>query len=280
VRVLVLGAGGMLGQELVPELAARGHEPCGKSRAELDIRSREALAAAMAAVRPRAVINCAAFTDVDGAEAREAEAMAVNGAGAGLAAAAAVAHGARLLHVSTDYVFAGDGSRPLVETDPVAPISAYGRSKLAGERAVAAAAPGALIVRGAWLYGRGGRNFVDAIRGRAERGQPLEVVSDQVGSPTWARSLAAALVHLLEVEARGVLHFAAAGAASRYDQARAIVAELDLKVEVKPITTAAAAPRPARRPAYSALDSSRYEIQAGHKAPAWRDDLRRYLGQD
>jgi dTDP-4-dehydrorhamnose reductase len=269
-RLLVTGAAGMLGTEVVA--AAAGHEVAGLTRADLDITDARAVRAAVRDARPDAVINCAAYTNVDGAEADEAAATAINGDGAGHVAAAAAEHGAHIVHVSTDYVFAGDATEPYREDAPTGPRTAYGRSKLAGERRVAAAGPHA-IVRTAWLFGPHGPNFVDTmLRLGAERDE-LSVVDDQVGCPTYAGHLAAALVEIAQARTPGVLHVAGGGSCTWYDLARATFARAGLAVTVHPCTTADF-PRPAPRPAYSVLGSTRRDAPV---LPPWQDGLAAHL---
>src|SRR5919204_4398356 len=223
-RLLVTGAGGMLGTDLVG--AAGGHDVIALARADLDITDQAAVLAALERARPDAVINCAAWTDVDGAEAAETVATAINGAGAGNVAAAAARVGAHVVHVSTDYLFAGDANEPHTEASVTGPLSAYGRSKLAGEQAVAAASPEHhAIVRSSWLFGVHGRNFVDTmLRLGAERDE-VAVVDDQVGCPTYTGHLAPALVTIAERNLAGVLHVAGRGQCSWFDLAVATFEE-------------------------------------------------------
>jgi dTDP-4-dehydrorhamnose reductase len=232
-------------------------------RAELDVTDR---AAVREAIRPDdLVFNCAAWTDVDGAEEHEAEATRVNGEGARNVAEAA----GTVVYVSTDYVFDGRGHRPYVESDPVGPLSAYGRSKLAGERATAEANPRHFVVRSSWLFGPGGRNFVETMLGL---GPEVRVVDDQVGCPTFTGHLAEALAGLAATEDYGVHHMAASGSCSWFEFAREIFARAGSGTRAEPCTTAEF-PRPAPRPAYSVLASER-----GHRLPDWREGLDAYLG--
>ena len=202
-RALVLGGTGMLGHRVVAEGRHRGHAVLGPSRAQADLTDPDRLAGWMERFRPEVVINCAAMTVVDDCESQEERATAVNGTGAGAAAEAARRVGARFVHVSTDYVFDGAGERPYRTDDPTAPVSAYGRSKLAGEEAVLAqAADGASVVRTSWLFGPGpGPNFVKTMLRLIEAGKTLRVVDDQVGAPTYTPYLAAALWDLAEIGA-------------------------------------------------------------------------------
>src|SRR5262249_42629845 len=188
-----------------------------------DITDGAALAEAMTELRPEAVINCAAWTDVDGAEGDEEEATRVNGEGAGLVAAAAEAAGATIIHPSSDYVFDGAKRSPYVESDEVAPLSAYGRSKLAGEREVAARNAKHFIARSSWLFGVAGRNFVETMLHLASEQPEILVVSDQVGSPTYTAQLAPAIVDLAEQHDHGIHHIAAAGECSWFGFAPGII---------------------------------------------------------
>jgi dTDP-4-dehydrorhamnose reductase len=268
-RILITGAGGMLGQDVGRAAVAGGHAPIALPRAELDIGDAEAVSAAVATAAPDAVINCAAWTNVDGAEAEEEAATAVNGPGAGHVAAAAQAVGAWIVHVSSDYVFDGAKRTPYVESDRVGPLSAYGRSKLSGERLVARAAPDShTVVRSAWLFGAGGPCFPKTIRRLAGERDELTIVDDQVGSPTFTGHLAQALVALTMQTQLGILHVAAEGQCSWFEFAQAIVAASGSDCDVRPITTAEY-PVPAPRPAYSVLRSER----GAPRLPGWRDGL-------
>ena len=271
-RLLVTGAAGMLATDVVA--AAGAHDVVGVARADLDITDPDAVRALTRDVRPDAVINCAAWTNVDGAEAEEAAATAVNGDGAGHLAAAAQEVGAHMVHVSTDYVFAGDASEPYLEADPVGPGTAYGRSKLAGERAVAAAAPEAhSIVRTAWLFGPHGKNFVDTMLRLGATRDELTVVADQVGCPTYTGHLAPGLVRVAETRPNGVLHVAGGGRCTWFDLARATFAAAGMDVAVHPCTTAEY-PLPAPRPPFSVLGSTRADAPT---LPSWQEGLAAHL---
>ncbi len=274
-RLLVTGAAGMLGRDVVAAANDAGHEVAALARADLDIADAAAVRAAVVDARPDAVVNCAAWTDVDGAEAEEAAATAVNGDGAGHVAAAAADAGAHLVHVSTDYVFDGVAHEPYPEDAPTAPASAYGRSKLAGERAVAAAGAPHAIVRTAWVFGPHGRNFVDTMRRLAADRDEVRVVDDQVGSPTYTGHLAAALVRVAEDRLTGVLHVTAAGRCSWFELAEATFEETGSECRVLPQTTADLG-RPAPRPAFSALASTRSDAPV---LPDWREGLRAHLAR-
>lgn len=275
---LVLGAKGQLGHALGRALAGEAVVACGR---EVDVTQPAALAKALAGatgVPPDVVVNAAAFTHVDRCEREPEEAMRVNGLAPGLLATACARVGAKLVHVSTDYVFDGEGDRPYREDDATGPRSVYGRTKLAGEEAVRAAAPDSLIVRTSWVYGRG-RNFVAAILAQAQRGGPLRVVEDQRGCPTSARSLAEGLLALVERGATGLYHLAGAGEASWWELARAA---LDLtgrhEVPVARIRTEEL-DLDAPRPRYSVLDCGK-AAAAGVRLPDWREALHRHLRSD
>jgi dTDP-4-dehydrorhamnose reductase len=274
-RTLITGAAGMLGQEVRGACARAGHEVVALARSELDIADSAAVQTAIAHARPDVVVNCAGWTDVDGAQLSEALALRANATGAGRVAAAAAAHGAWTLHISSDYVFDGRKSTPYVESDPVGPLSAYGRTKLAGELEVARAAPHAhTIVRSSWLFGAGGQCFPKTIMRLAAEGEAIGVVADQVGCPTFTGHLAQALAQLAVERIIGVLHVAGSGCCSWFDFAREIVFAAGSDCEVRPIATEQY-PLPARRPAYSVLGTER----AAPALPDWRQGLRDFGSQ-
>jgi dTDP-4-dehydrorhamnose reductase len=279
----VTGAGGQLGRCLVERLRTRGVPVAAPGHGELDVTDRDAVRRAIAAAPggpPAVVANAAAMTHVDRCEAEPEEARHANALAPGWIADACAEAGARLVHVSTDYVFDGTARRPYREEDPTGPRSVYGRTKLEGEERVRAALPEALIARTAWVFGPG-RNFVDTILGAAERavrgeGPPLRVVDDQRGSPTWAGHLADALIALVEGDARGVYHVANSGSATWWELARAAVDDWGHpELPIAKVTTDEF-PRPAPRPAWSVLDLGKAE-RAGLRTPPWREGLRAYL---
>lgn len=272
-KVLVTGAGGMLGRDVVAEADAVHHEVVACAREDLDVTDYEAVAAAFMRELPAVVINCAAWTDVDGAEDHEAEAFAINADGAGNVSAAAAEIGARVIHVSTDYVFDGAKREPYVESDATGPLGAYGRSKLAGEEQVAAANPRHLIVRTSWLYGRHGGNFVETMLSLAERQSEILVVADQFGAPTYTRELAAALVELIDFERLGVMHICGEGVTTWFDFAREIFRQSRVDVMVLSGTTGMLG-RPAPRPVNSAMVSEREDAP---KLQRWDRGLHAYL---
>jgi dTDP-4-dehydrorhamnose reductase len=250
--------------------------------AELDVSDGVAVSQIIARERPAIIFNTAAYRSTDRAEAEPARAYAVNCHGAGFVATAAQSVGARLVHISTDFVFDGASGRPYRPEDEARPLSVYGASKLAGERAVAASAPRALIVRTAWLYSAVGGNFLTTMLGLMGVGDDVRVVSDQVGTPTSTATLAAALWGLLQADAAGLFHCTDAGCASWYDFAQAIAEEawacglLSRQIQVRPILTIER-PAPARRPAFSVLDKTRTWSVLEAPAPHWRVALRQVL---
>jgi dTDP-4-dehydrorhamnose reductase len=276
----VTGAAGMLGLDVMRAGERAGHELVGLSRAELDITDATAVGEAFSRARPDAVLNCAAWTDVDGAETHVEQASAVNADGAGNVARAAAQAGVPLVHVSTDYVFDGDGRvdvngalRAYLESDPTGPRSVYGESKLAGEHEVLAASPRHAVVRSSWLFGTGGRNFAATMLGLAGDREAVQVVTDQIGCPTWTGHLAPALLGLIEREVAGVVHLAGTGHVSWNGFAKEIFRQAELPCRVEEATSAQMA-RPAPRPAWSALESGRDDVLP---LPPWQDGLAGYL---
>jgi dTDP-4-dehydrorhamnose reductase len=273
-RILITGGSGMLGSALVRELTGKAILfPVGPQ--QFDLRDAAAVGDALRRLRPEIVVHTAAFTDVDGAESHAEDAAAVNDHGTAHVAVACAAVSASLVYVSSDYVFDGRKGAPYVETDDPAPLSVYGRTKLAGERH-ARGVPGHLIVRTQGLYGRKGRSFPRAILDAAAAGRAISVVDDVTTGVTYADDLAHAIGNLLAAGATGVYHVANPGAVVWCDFARAVLDEFgraDVPVARIPV---AATGRPAPRPAYSYLDSSRYAATVGKPLPAWRDALHRF----
>jgi dTDP-4-dehydrorhamnose reductase len=274
IKLLVTGAGGMLGRAVVEAAARLGHDVHACTRAELDILDVDATRLTFAASRPQAIINCAAYTDVDGAESDWQGAEAVNARGAGNVAAAAAQIGALIVHVSTDYVFDGSKREPWIESDRVAPLGVYGETKLAGERAVAAANPAHAIVRSAWLFGAGGKNFVDTMLTLGGQRGEVSVVTDQVGCPTWTGHLAGALVELAEhPQETGIHHIAASGSCSWNELALEVFERAGIECRVLPASSEQFV-RPAKRPAYSVLGTERTHPLV---LPRWQDGVAEYL---
>ncbi|WFE34043.1 dTDP-4-dehydrorhamnose reductase [Micromonospora sp. WMMD975] len=277
-RILVTGAGGMLGRDLVTVLRARpDRSVTAATRADLDVTDAAAVRDAVAG--HDVVVNAAAWTDVDGAETRERDATAVNGDAVAHLARACAATAARLVHVSTDYVFGGDATGPYPEDAPTGPVNAYGRSKLAGEWAVTRLLPEAgYVVRTAWLYGAHGRNFVTTVLRLADERDRIDVVDDQRGQPTWSYRLAERLVALTDAAlagdaAPGVYHSTAAGETTWYGLARAVFTLRGLDPDRVRPTTSDRFPRPAPRPRYSVLAHGRWAAAKLPPAGDWRTDL-------
>lgn len=283
-RVLIAGAGGQIGSALAAK-APSGDEIAACTHDDLDVSDSDAVASAVADFGPELVINAAAFTAVDRAETEPVTARRVNELGARHLAESASARGARMIQLSTDFVFDGNTSVPYAPDAEPNPLSVYGRTKLAGERAVLAALPGAIILRTAWVYAARGRNFVLTMLRLMRERQVVRVVADQIGMPTAAESVAEAVWALAAVEgASGIFHWTDAGEASWYDLAVAVSEEasamglLDQPAEVVPITTEEY-PTPAQRPRFSVLDT-RSTVEATGLVPRhWRVWLRLVLGE-
>jgi len=270
--ILVVGANGMLGQDL---LALLGEQGRGVDLPDIDITDLRSVQQVLTAFKPRVVVNCAAYTDVDGCEDNVETAMQVNGEGVAFLAMSTREIGAKLVQVGTDYVFDGNKGAPYVEDDLQKPLNVYGESKLAGELNVAIN-PDNLLVRTQWLYGLHGKNFVETMLRLGSEKSVLSVVDDQVGSPTWTVDLAKGIIVLIAGGCRGVYHCANSGHTSWNGFAKAIFEESGLAVEVQGMTTAELN-RPARRPLYSTLDCSKLAAATGFVAQPWRDALRQYL---
>ncbi|MXO75772.1 dTDP-4-dehydrorhamnose reductase [Altererythrobacter aerius] len=279
-KALITGAAGQLGRALM-DAVPEGWEATGLTRAELDLSDPSVIAREVEAHRPDAILNAAAYTAVDRAESDESAAFAVNAAAVGAIAHAARATGARLVHVSTDFVFDGTSPRAYRPDDGRNPLSVYGRSKAAGEDA---AGPAAAIVRTAWVYGAGGANFVNTMLRLMRTRDEVRVVADQIGAPTWAAGLADTVWALALGGHAGVFHHSDAGVASWYDFAVAVQEEalalgmLERAVPVLPIATADY-PLPAHRPAFSLLDSAATRALLGQAPTHWRVNLRHMLAQ-
>ena len=281
-RLLVTGASGMTGSELAHQSIARGWECVAFDHQQLDIIDEDAVRSALTDASPDVVINAAAYTAVDKAESDEENAMLVNGTGAENLATVTAELGAAIIHVSTDYVFDGEASEPYLPSDKTNPINSYGRSKLAGERAVRFSCPRHLIVRTSWVYSHEGHNFVRTmLRLGAERSE-LSVVDDQHGSPTSASDLASALLSAAEVmhgdeTVNGTHHFTNAGVTTWHDFAATI---FELKgmnaIQLKPVSSSEY-PTPAKRPLWSVLDSTAFEKQFGVTPRPWRTALKETL---
>jgi dTDP-4-dehydrorhamnose reductase len=276
-RWLVTGAGGMLGIDLVAALTSRGEPVTGMDRASLDVTDAAAVTDAIGRGQPDVVVNCAAWTAVDDAETSEERALAVNAGGAANLAAACAARGARLVQVSTDYVFAGDGGRPYAEDDVPAPRTAYGRTKLAGERAVLGRLPGSgYVVRTAWLYGAHGPSFVATMIRLQDQRPTVDVVDDQHGQPTWTVDVASQIIALASSPAAaGIYHATSSGQTTWFGLAREIFGLLGADpARVRPIPSSALS-RPAPRPASSVLGHDAWAGPRIRPIGDWRTALHR-----
>ena len=275
-RIIVTGAGGQLGSDLVRLAAQRGWDVYGYGREELDITDLEAVRERVAAIRPDAILHSAAYTKVDLAEQEIDLAYRVNALGTRNIAVAAEQAGARLCYISTDYVFDGTSKVPYREYDPTNPLSVYGKTKLAGERLAASLSSRYFIVRTAWVYGKHGSNFVKTMLRLASEQRELRVVHDQIGSPTYTVDLAEFLLELVQTEKYGLYHATNTGSCSWYEFARAIFEEAGVEVQVHPVSTAEF-PRPAPRPHYSVLDHMAIRTNGLRDLRHWREGLRAYF---
>ncbi len=270
--ILVVGANGMLGRDLLPLL---GDGARGVDVGDIDITSMESVQRLLNTLKPSVVINCAAYTDVDGCEAHRDLALKVNGEGVANLATVTKSIGAKLVQISTDYVFDGGKGSPYLEDDKTGPLSVYGESKLLGEQN-AALNPDHLVIRTQWLYGIHGKNFVETMLRLASEKDELGVVDDQIGSPTWTVDLCRAIIALLKNDSRGIYHAANADFCSWNQFACAIFDEAGLKVKVNSMSTEQLN-RPATRPLYSTLDCSKLSKDTGYTPQPWRDALKAYL---
>jgi dTDP-4-dehydrorhamnose reductase len=273
-KLLVTGAGGMLGQSLVPCLLARGNNVTALPKEELDVTNFPQVQNVLAKIKPELILHCGAYTKVDQAESEPALAFHINGYGTENLSVACNALSIPMLYVSSDYVFDGEQNYPYNTWDATRPLSIYGKSKLAGEKAVMRHLQRFYIVRTSWLYGPNGKNFVETILSLAEQKKPLRVVSDQIGTPTCTLSLSELIADLIETKRYGVYHAADEGVTNWYEFAKAIVA--NHKVEVLPIETKDM-PRPATRPKYSVLDKTTLLNTIGRESIPWRESLNTYL---
>ncbi len=276
-KILILGAGGQLGLALSEVFgSATGYQAAAFDRKALDILNGPAVAAAIHRERPWAVINAAAWTDVDGCEKDIEKAYTVNAIAPGETAAHAYAAGSRFVHVSTDYVFDGFKESPYTEEDDPNPLSIYGKSKLEGERLVLEACPQALILRSSWLFGLGRANFVMRIFESVMAQKGLRVVSDRRGAPTYTRDLAGAVKRLMELDASGLYHVSNQGECSWYEYAAEILKILKVEARLLPVP-ASEFKRPAPRPEYTVLDNAKYRRATGAALRPWPEALNDFL---
>lgn len=281
-RLLVTGAAGQMGFEVVRAFARSGHEVIAPTLEELDFMDPRHVATSARKLQADWIINCAAYTQVDQAENESEQVYIINRDTAGQLAGAVAEYGGRMLHVSTDFIFDGTQKQPYRETDQPNPLGVYGQSKLEGEQAVLEALPTATVLRTAWVYGAYGHNFVKTMLRVAAEGKPLRVVDDQVGSPTWTGDIVNAIMALVEKNADGVFHYTNAGETSWCGFAVAILDEaaragFDIKTAtVTPVPTSEY-PTPATRPAYSVLDTEKIQSCLSLSIPPWRDSLKNML---
>ena len=274
-KILVTGAGGMLGTDFVRAARYWNHDIVGYTHAELDITDAEAVWRACVREKPDVVVNCAAYTDVDGAEGDLEGASRVNTEGARFVALGAAEVGVSVVYPSTDYVFDGTKAAPYIESDPTRPLSVYGQTKAAGEAETAAANQRFYIVRSSWLFGTGSRNFVDTMLALGQDQGSVVVVRDQVGCPTYTAHLADAIVRLIATTAFGIHHIAGGGECSWYEFAEEIFRQAALDVRMMSMTSTELS-RPATRPAYSVLATERSEAIY---LPEWQEGLSSYLAE-
>jgi dTDP-4-dehydrorhamnose reductase len=274
-RILIAGAAGQLGQALRQEAARRGWQPVATDQGEMDITDLQSVRQHLDRHQPEAVVNAAAATRVDELEQDPELAMKVNGLGPRNLAVACRRLGAKLIHISSDYVFDGTKDGPYLEWDATSPLSVYGRSKLLGEELVRQQCPDHFIVRTAWLYGLPGPNFVTAILARARQGQGLKVVNDQRGTPTSALSLAPQLLDLAQTEAFGTYHATCQGETTWYEFAHLILKTAGLEADISPCSTAEYT-LPARRPANSVLANQMLQLHGLDRMPPWPEAFREF----
>jgi len=275
-KIVVLGSEGMLGRDLMGALSG-AHDVLGFDKDDIDITRQRATADFLRDIAPDCVVNAAGYTDVDRCEKMIRKAFMVNGEGVKNIAKACRYIGAKLIHISTDYVFDGHKGSPYDEDDPPNPINIYGESKLMGERYVERYLDDYLIIRTQWLYGKHGPNFVETILTLADKMPRIEVVNDQRGCPTFTIDLSAAIQHLVERKVRGIFHVSNQGACSWYEFALEIVhLSDDARAEIVPVTSKALN-RPARRPSFSVLDCRKFQGATGRAMRSWREGLRDYF---
>jgi dTDP-4-dehydrorhamnose reductase len=276
--ILVTGASGQLGHDLVLELADRGHTVTGVCSKELNLLEPEAVKEYLTGMRPDAVIHCAGYTAVDLAEDEKEKCFSVNSRGTETLAAACAAVGSKLLFISTDYVFSGDGERPWEPDDLPKPLNIYGLSKYQGEEAVRRYVPEHFIVRISWLFGVNGKNFVKTMLRLGREREQITVVNDQIGSPTYTKDLAVLLADMIVTEKYGTYHATNEGFCSWYEFACAVMKEAELPCLVLPVSSDQY-PSRAKRPANSRMSKDKLTANGFRRLPPWQDALRRYLAE-
>ncbi len=275
-RLIVTGAGGMLGADVTRQFSSN-FKVTALTRKELDITDKKAVRQVFKHYRPEIVINCAAFTRVDDCESMKETAFSVNAEGPGILASACRDSGALLVHISTDYVFDGSKKSPWKEDEPKAPLNIYGKSKLQGEKRVEARCENYLIIRTSWLFGLNGPNFITTMLDLSKKRDELSVVNDQEGSPTSTRDLAWGIKMLVMHDLRGVFHCCNSGSCTWFDLCRFVFEKRGIKgVTLKPVPSESF-PRPAARPEYSVLDTSRFKKFTGRKMRPWQQAVSEYL---
>lgn len=283
-KILVIGSHGMLGRDLVNRLSSlsdpqnSGNEVIAVDREHVDITHNEDTAKFIAQVKPDVIVNCAAFSNVDACETQISEAFAVNASGARNAALAGKQTGAKVIHISTDYVFDGTKNQPYIETDKPHPLSVYGKSKLEGELAVQEIGGNYVIIRTAWLFGPYRKNFVTTILELGRKNLSVSVVTDQHGSPTYTADLSDAIRTAISKDLRGIYHVTNSGMCSRYEWARKIFELTGNQVSVIPLKTADYK-RAVRVPQNSSLDCTKYTTTTGQKMRPWQEALREYISK-
>ena len=277
-RILVTGAGGLLGNAVVRTATERGHDVRAFPRPALEVTDPGDVDRRLRAEKPEVVVHCAAYTAVDRAEGELDQAMSVNRDGTRNVAMAAAQVGATVVYPSTDYVFNGRADSPYGPDAETSPVNAYGISKLAGEQVLAVSGCSWMVVRTSWLYGPGGWDFVDVVLEKGERRSRMTVVDDQIGCPTWTGSLAPGILELAEAGAKGTYHVCDAGQVSWLEFARQVAKEARLDVELTATSTLAWG-APAERPPYSVLDCSEAEAILGRGMTPWCESLRTYLSE-
>lgn len=275
-RILITGSEGQLGGDVLAAATAAGHDVMALGRRGCDITDEQSVRGVLIERRPDVVVNCAAWTRVDAAESDPDGAFLANAVGPRILAGACAARDILLTHLSTDYVFDGEARQPIDEWSTVSPRSVYGASKLAGEHEVRMLAPRHQVVRTSWLYGRQGPNFVLTMLRAAERGQPLRVVADQLGSPTWTGHLAPALLEVVERGITGTFHLTNSGVTSWHGLAEAVFRNAGRTVSIAPISSSEY-PTPAPRPRYSVLDNRAWRLLGGTPLPDWREGVAGYI---
>ena len=283
-KLLITGSGGMLAQDLIQQLEEERWHYHAFAKRELDITQPESIENHLSQIKPDVLINCAAYTQVDQAEEDAIHAKQVNHEGVAHLAHFCAQYQVKLLHLSTDFVFDGEQSEPYTESNTPNPTGVYGQTKWAGEEAILKQTTDALIVRTSWLYGVAGNNFVKTMLRLAQERPEIKVVNDQIGSPTWTVDLAKALIHLLKIEASGMIHFSNRGQCSWYEFARETIQvahQQKLLSELIPVIPIPSSeyPTPAKRPAFSTLNCEKYTKLTGQTPPCWQASLTQMLGQ-